>query len=302
MTWWERGGQSSISAFASPVFIGTHTFRHCQRSLPPRQSLHILKCSSCDSKSEVLRPKVLRPKVLRPGALASLSPSASSLDATNVRLEQSASLKSFRPLAAKLQTPIVTAISITAVALLAHLQPGLWPQQNQRPQTNAQFSCLGKTLPGKQHSRAPILQLVPVRRDIVAMVEPPKVPQNLKKYAPRFSIQERVGYTVSEFLMWNPMARVLALFAAGLAIVYVGSLLFTYGDPTGSQTSNNPMWTSLRNYLSPLGADYSTQYLRALSLGMGLLGMLFFGKIQKCSFSWMDNFLEAVHTLTIALA
>lgn len=96
-----------------------------------------------------------------------------------------------------------------------------------------------------------------------------------KYYRQRFSLKDRVMYAASEFLMWNSMARVLALLALGLVFIYLGSVVFSRLDPDGMETNKSPFWMAARSYLNPLEDDYSKNSLRALSVTMAMIGMVF---------------------------
>jgi ion channel POLLUX/CASTOR len=98
-----------------------------------------------------------------------------------------------------------------------------------------------------------------------------------KFHARRFSIQDRVLYSVSEFLMWNSGARVLALLALAIVFIYIGSLVFARLDPDGLETNESPFWMAARSYLNPLEDDYRKNSLRVLSVTMATCGIVFFG-------------------------
>jgi ion channel POLLUX/CASTOR len=93
----------------------------------------------------------------------------------------------------------------------------------------------------------------------------------------QFSLRDRVTYTASEFLMWNPAARLVVLLVVGVIVIYVGSLAFARLDPDGKETNESPFWMAARSYLNPLEDDYATNKLRVLSVSMAMFGMIFFG-------------------------
>lgn len=91
-----------------------------------------------------------------------------------------------------------------------------------------------------------------------------------------FSVRARAHYALSEFLCWNPAARVLMLLAFGGVVVGVGATLFRKFDPEGKETNNSPFWMACRAYLNPLEDDWGTKPLRFLSVGIAAFGLTFF--------------------------
>lgn len=69
----------------------------------------------------------------------------------------------------------------------------------------------------------------------------PNVPSDPPSPPPPVSLPDRLAFYLSEFLMWNPGARVLALFVFTLAAMYLGSFLYRFADPNRAE-AEYPFW------------------------------------------------------------
>lgn len=92
---------------------------------------------------------------------------------------------------------------------------------------------------------------------------------------PGFGFGERVPFLVDEFLMWNPGAKVLTLFAVTLLSMAIGSLLFRFADPKRKE-AQSPFWHSVRAIANPLEDDWASVPLRTVSIVLASVGMVVF--------------------------
>lgn len=66
----------------------------------------------------------------------------------------------------------------------------------------------------------------------------------------RIGLGRRFSFYLSEFLMWHPGAKVIALFAFTLFIMYLGSFLYKVADPSREE-AKYPFWYVIRINYSP---------------------------------------------------
>ncbi|KAI0566727.1 hypothetical protein FGB62_6g126 [Gracilaria domingensis] len=75
--------------------------------------------------------------------------------------------------------------------------------------------------------------------------------------------------------MWHPSARVIALLGMTLLFMYLGSFLYRLADPQKREAAH-PFWHSVRAIANPLEDDWENNYLRATSITLAAIGMVFF--------------------------
>lgn len=106
------------------------------------------------------------------------------------------------------------------------------------------------------------------------------------------SLRERASFYFSEFLMWNPAAKVVSLFTIILVIVVLGSFLYRLADPKHEEAPY-PVWHAVRAITNPLEDDWQKNSLRATSLVMASFGMVVFailvGMVTESVQTAVDN-------------
>lgn len=89
------------------------------------------------------------------------------------------------------------------------------------------------------------------------------------------SLKDRLVFYLGEFLMWNPAAKVLALFAFTLTAMYVGSFFYRFADPSMKE-AKYPFWHAVRAIANPLEDDWERNSLRTASIVLAGIGMVVF--------------------------
>lgn len=69
----------------------------------------------------------------------------------------------------------------------------------------------------------------------------PVVPADPPRPAPIASVRDRMSFYISEFLMWNPAAKIITLLAFTLLSMFMGSFLYRLADP-GREEASSPFW------------------------------------------------------------
>ncbi|CAN8063809.1 unnamed protein product [Agarophyton chilense] len=123
----------------------------------------------------------------------------------------------------------------------------------------------------------------------LAVVSPSDaVPEKL-----RFNVNDRLSFWFSEFLMWHPSARVVALLAATLLFMFIGSFLYRLADPQQKEAPH-PFWHSVRAIANPLEDDWESNYLRATSITLAAIGMVFFAVLVGMVTESVESAVHAV--------
>lgn len=103
----------------------------------------------------------------------------------------------------------------------------------------------------------------------------PKLSSRISSKLSTATLRERASFYFSEFLMWNPAAKVLSLFALILVFVVLGSFLYRIADPKHEEALY-PVWHAVRAITNPLEDDWQKNSLRATSLLLASCGMIVF--------------------------
>lgn len=155
-----------------------------------------------------------------------------------------------------IRSALLATCAVSAATLLPSLGAGQPPAAAAASSTVVAASATGsKSVRSRAPDGAPVVRLVPRG---VAMAASPAIASKkvsiaqTKRYLPRFTLRDRFSYAVSEFLCWNPMARIFFLFATAVISILIGGRVFRAFDPSGSETDESPMWMSVRSYLNPL--------------------------------------------------
>lgn len=109
----------------------------------------------------------------------------------------------------------------------------------------------------------------------------------------QFTIKDHLSFWMGEFLMWNASARVIALLALTLAFMYVGSFLYRLADPQKREAAH-PFWHSVRAIANPLEDDWENNYLRATSITLAAIGMVFFAILVGMVTESVESAVQAV--------
>lgn len=110
---------------------------------------------------------------------------------------------------------------------------------------------------------------------VPAKLRTSSVKSRIAKKLSSISIQERLSFYFSEFLMWNPAAKVVSLFAFILLCMFLGSLLYRVADPKREEAPY-PFWHAVRAIANPLEDDWQKNTLRATSIFLASFGMVIF--------------------------
>lgn len=102
-----------------------------------------------------------------------------------------------------------------------------------------------------------------------------KCPTVATAMAPNPSLRDRLSFYLAEYLMWNPGAKVLSLFAVTLLCMYLGSFLYRLADPEKAE-AQSPFWHSVRAIANPLEDDWQKNSLRTTSIMLAAIGMVVF--------------------------
>ncbi|PXF44132.1 Ion channel CASTOR [Gracilariopsis chorda] len=118
-------------------------------------------------------------------------------------------------------------------------------------------------------------------------------PKTLASVQSQFTIKDHLSFWMGEFLMWNASARVIALLAFTLMFMYLGSFLYRLADPK-KQEAAHPFWHSVRAIANPLEDDWENNYLRATSITLAAIGMVFFAILVGMVTESVESAVQAV--------
>lgn len=158
---------------------------------------------------------------------------------------------------------------------------GLSPSLLRPPLCNPGPGCSIHVRSGKpfRHNALRIVRSVPTASMPLPVSAMPRAARSLRTLAAvptvRFTIRDRLSFWLGEYLMWNPGAKVIALFLLTLLGMAVGSLLFRVADPKREE-AQSPFWHSVRAIANPLEDDWASVRLRAVSVTLATVGMVVF--------------------------
>mmetsp|Transcript_9244 Transcript_9244/g.27824 ORF Transcript_9244/g.27824 Transcript_9244/m.27824 type:complete len:729 (+) Transcript_9244:103-2289(+) len=130
-------------------------------------------------------------------------------------------------------------------------------------------------------------------RPQLALVSPPVVPLAFIS-----RLQLLVGFWLSEFLMWSPIAKVTALLVLCVVVAYLGASLFKMVDPKLDEV-DAPLWRSIRAIVNPFEDDFAQPKTRIVSSALAITGTIFFGILVGMVTSTVEETVNALPNTTV---
>lgn len=177
----------------------------------------------------------------------------------------------------KSSTTVTRASLSTNLAVIAAILPfSLFPSPSLSPSpgtTNHHEIYQSKTMTSTRNNYAPLAIIRPPSSLASATSVTSSSKQLKQQNVP--TIRQLISFYTSEFLMWHPGAKILSLFAFTLLVIYLGSFLYKFADPS-KQEAESPFWHSVRAVANPLEDNWEKNSLRATSIALASFGMVVF--------------------------